>query len=93
MFSKFGYNSMVCHDCREIFTPQLSQIYSILANKSGLAEVGRFQIVHNGHNIALINDNDPDVDWDLIKTYEKVRSFELKGNIRTILRNLYPQDE
>ncbi|MBF0232876.1 MAG: hypothetical protein HQK65_07540 [Desulfamplus sp.] len=92
MFSKFGYNYMVCHDCKEVFTPRFSKLYSIIANDRGLAEIGRFQIVHNGHKIELLNDNDQNADWELINTYQEIPSFELVGNIRTLLRELYPQD-
>lgn len=90
MFANFGYNKMVCYDCKEVFTPRFCKLWDFLSNDSGLAGVGRFQVVHNGHKIEMVNTDDPSVDWDAISDFREVPDFELSGNVRQILSEVYP---
>lgn len=95
MFANFGYQQLVCHDCKEFFDflPRIQpKLWGILANEGGLVAIGRFQIMHNGHHIEFIHEDDEDLNHDLIATYTRVADFELEGHISTILRKVYPDN-
>ena len=66
------------------------KLWDFLSNDSGLAGVGRFQVVHNGHKIEMVNTDDPSVDWDAISGFREVPDFKLSGNVRQILSEVYP---
>lgn len=95
MFANFGYQQMVCHDCKEFFDflpRNQPKLRSILNSESALAYIGRFQIAHNGHRIQFIHEDDEDQDMSLIATYTRVADFELDGHISEILRLVYPDN-
>ncbi len=89
MFADFGYQQLVCHDCKEYFDflpRHQPKLWSILHDESALAYIGRFQIMHNGHKIEFIHEDDLD------PAYVRVADFELAGHISNILRAVYPDD-
>ncbi len=93
MFANFGYQKMVCYDCKEYFDflpRHQPKLCSLLNSESALAYIGRFQLTHNGHRIEFIHEDDEDLDHDLIATFTRVADFELNGNISRILRLVYP---
>lgn len=90
MFANFGYYRLVCFDCKEVFTPRFCKLWDYIANESGLAWVGRFMISHNGHKIALVNTDDPENDWNMISTHEEIFDFELRGRIKRLVNDVYP---
>jgi hypothetical protein len=44
----------------------------------------------NGHEIEMVNTDYPSVDWDSISDFREVPDFELSGNVRQILSEVYP---
>jgi hypothetical protein len=68
------------------------KLRSIFDSEKALADIGRFQVMHNGHKIEFIHEDDDDLDWDQISTFTRVADFELSGHISRILRLVYPDE-
>lgn len=93
MYANFGYQKLVCYECKEYFDflpRHQPKLISILSSVSALAYIGRFQIMHNGHHIEFIHEDDKDLDHKLISTFKRVADFELDGHIASILQTVYP---
>ena len=96
MYANFGYMKLVCYDCKQYFDflPRSQpKLISIFNSETALADIGRFQVMHNGHKIEFIHEDDEDLDWDLISTFTRVADFELDGHISRILRLVYPDKD
>ena len=91
MYVNSGYYRLVCFDCKEEFSPRFCKLWDYIGRDSGLAWVGRFMIAHNGHRIALVNTDDPEVDWDTISSFNEVPDFEIRGRIKRLINKIYPK--